>query len=173
MVFEKFAKKKEKYTPPQQPMPPTQQPPPPQIQTSHIIEEVRTYLANILSTVSKIESDLRELGDRVDRLEKTIRGYFIIQVSHIPSTLTDLVKLLGLRGGAVLRNNVIIEQVGDLMIDPVVLLSSIDFDNILHIDRGGTHIYVLKHDDKVIYVESDRELDYCVLAIIRKFLEFF
>ncbi len=169
MVFEKFAKKKEKYTPPQQSIPQV----PPQSQMTHLIEEVRTYLANISSTVSRIESDVRELNDRIDRLEKTIRWYFIIQVSHIPSTLSDLVKLLGLRGGAVLRNNVIVEQAGELMIDPIVLISSLDFDNILHIDRAGTHIYVLKQDDKAIYVEADRELDYCVLSIIRKFLEFF
>lgn len=173
MVFEKFTKKKDRYSTPQVPPPIQQVPQQPSLSINQIVEELRTYLANISSTVSRIETGIRELEDRVDRLEKTIQGYFIIQVSHVPSTLSDLVKLLGLRAGAILKNNMVIERAGELFIDPTVIASSIEFDNILHMDRSGIHIYMLKIGEKSIYVEADRELDYCVLSIIKKFLEFF
>ncbi len=173
MVFDKFTKKRDKYTTPQPPPHPAQQTTQQISPINQLIDELRTYIMNISSSISRVESTVRELGERVERLEKTIQGYFIIQVSHIPSTLTDLIKLLNLKSGALLRNNMIIEQAGELFIDPTVLLSSIEFDNILHIDRAGIHIYIIKLGDRAIYIEADRELDYCVLAIIKKFLEFF
>ncbi len=167
MVFEKFGKKREEKRPQTQP---------PIIHMYHMyqqaIDEVRNFLARVVDMLTKIEQTIQELTDRVDRLEKAIEGYYIVQISHIPATLQDLVKMLNLKGAVVLKNNSEVDRFGNVTIDPREILT-LNFNNILHVDRDRTHIYAIRSSNKIIIVESERTLDYCTLGIIKRFLDFF
>ncbi len=167
MVFERFGKKKEEYKGRV-----ITYPPPPYQPYQQTFEELKSLMMNLSSILSRVEQSVKDLIDRIDRLEKALSGYFIIQLSHIPATAQDLAKMLNLRGVVLLRDGVEIERYGEISIDYKEMLS-INFSNILHIDREGTHLYMLKSGNKTILVEVDRELDYCALSIIKKFLEFF
>ncbi len=162
MVFDKFLRKKEE----------SQQSRTTVSQIS-IVNEIRSTLSSLLQSLSKLEQRIDRVEHELTNLKRVLEGYFIIQLSTLPSSLADLARLLGLRGAILLVNSSEVERYGEIREDYRSIISSIDFSSILHIDRDGTRVYVLKHGNKVLYMEVERELDNYTLALIKKFLEYF
>ena len=164
MVFDKFLKKRKEQHP---------QPRPALPQASAVVNEVKSTLSSLLQSLSKLEQRIDRVEHELVNLKRILEGYFIIQLSTLPSSLADLARLLGLRGAVLLVNSNEVERYGEIKEDYRSIISSIDFSTILHVDKNGTRIYVLKHGNKILYMEVERDLDNYTLALIKKFLEYF
>ncbi len=160
MVFEKFVKKKE--TTPVRTLPSNQ----------FIINEIKSSISTIVQTLTKLEQRVERLEHEVSDLKRALEGYFIIQLSTVPSSLAELAKILNLKGAVLLFDSNEIERYGEIQEDYKSLMSSIDFTSILHFDKGELKLYFLKHGNKLLYIETQRTLDNYTLGLIRRFLEY-